>query len=508
MKTKMGTRVAAAALCLMMGMALTSCNNAGLKDASITDAGLDQTQTLTNKTPVATPVQSASEDGEQQSVETQKYEQTQTLADPQTETTEEVAAGDTQPALEDGARVYDMTGGSAFLQNVRRLGRTYTAAYTMQSGDKETLDNVLYFNWSSSGFEIAFEGTGISVDLLNHRYGNKDDSGNTLDGTMYFYAFLDGSTDVNEAKLIKVANVERGTYVLAEGLEDGYHTVEVRRASRNVYGNFFDSRGLAGKAALASVKIEGSDPKLLHEPVARQRKLEFIGDSITCGDAIANYHGNANGNEDALRTYAAYTARNLNADWNVMSISGNGCIGSVLGGPLLDLPDQYLYTDAMGNGKVEWDFSQYQPDVVIVNLGTNDRACVDINKVVPDGEVATGKFTVEEFMNGVTRPFNAGDASTHHTGVKDFLNMIHENNPNAKIVWLCGAMGDELNPYIEQAINEWNEAEGETIAYFLGLPNDSTLSNGQGYDNSHPSEVAARVYAKALTEKIEEIMGW
>ncbi len=390
------------------------------------------------------------------------------------------------------SKTYDMSNKFKQYENVRFLGRNYTADYTMIS-DGTTLAGLTYFNWTASGFEIAFTGTELSVELVSNRYDQED---------IYFYAAIDGKEAPDECTYIKVGGNEKASYVLATGLEDTNHIITLRRATRGCMGSFFDERSLGGKTALVSATVKGANPALLGKVADREMKLEFIGDSITCGDAISL---TAEGKqiEDGYRTYAAQTARKLNADYNVMSISGNGVICSVLGSPLLDLPDQYLYTDNLSNGNEKWDFSKYQSDYVIVNLGTNDGAGVKAG--TQDGTY--GKFSFNEFKYGVERSFNATDKVEMHTGVWGFLNMIHENNPNAKIIWVYGAMGNSLATPLSEVITEWNTALGSTTAYYLEIVNDNTFENGlgQAHDGGHPSEYAGNVYSDQIVALINSI---
>lgn len=393
---------------------------------------------------------------------------------------------------EDGKTVtYDLTAGYGLVQNVRFLGRTYTEDYQMFSEDK-VINGVTCFNWTDSGFEITFKGSEISAEIISNRYDQTP---------IYLYVAVDGKDLPEESNYIKVAGNELGTYTLASGLEDGEHIITVRRGTQCVTSNdFFDERTLAGVTALKSVTVKGEAPELMGRVYDKDIQLEFIGDSITCGDSIfqsEDINGNTVNVADGYRNYAAYCARALDADYNVMSISGNGFICSLFGTPLLDLPDRYLYTcdvcmnaDKHGD-QYNWDFSKYQPDVVIVNLGTNDIA--GYNK---------GNFTLDEIKYGCDKAVGGG-AVEHHTGVFDFLDMIHEKNPNAKILWVCGAMGVRLSDTINEAVNEWNAARGLDIAYFKQMVDCNTVENGKAYDNSHPSEEYGKIYGAEMADYIK-----
>ena len=255
---------------------------------------------------------------------------------------------------------------------------------------------------------------------------------------------------------------------------------------------------MGNTTALKSLTVRGSEPTLMGQVSGREIRLEFLGDSITCGDNIfmsEDINGKEVKVEDGYRTYAAYCARELSADYNVMCISGNGFICSLFGTPLLDIPDRYPYVcDLAPEGKDEWDFSKYTADVVVVNLGTNDYSGLNKN------------YTWDEMKYGVTKSVGSG-AEEHHTGVFDVLDMLRENNPGCKIVWLCGAMGVRLSDLINEAVGEWNEQRGykdDPVAFFMQLPDDGTVENGKAYDNSHPSETYGKIYGKELAQFIRD----
>lgn len=371
---------------------------------------------------------------------------------------------------------------------VRFLGRTYTEDYKKYS-DGELLKQVTFFDWTMSGFEVAFHGTSLSAKLVTDRFDK---------GAIRFYVYVDCDFAPQEGRMIELANDEAGDYLLCDGLPEGDHTVMLRRASCCCRGGFDDPRGLAGRTGLVSLTVTGEAPALLPRPADKKLKLEFIGDSITCGDNINQVNGQ--NVEDGTLTYAAFTAHALSADINVMSISGNGCICCLFGTPLLDLPDQYLFTDNLAKPSKEalkeWDFTRYQPDVVVVNLGTNDRGGVP------------RVFGYDEFKNGCDKAVG-GPNVEHHTGVKDFLTMIHEKNPQAKILWTCGAMGRELCRVIDEAVREWNEKNGfkdAPVAFFAPLPENGSYDYGKAFDDCHPSVLSSRIYSAILTEKITRML--
>nr|WP_229523208.1 hypothetical protein [Paenibacillus farraposensis] len=82
----------------------------------------------------------------------------------------------------------------------------------------------------------------------------------------------------------------------------------------------------------------------------------------------------------ALHNYTAITATALNADYRVLSQSGWGVLTSWGNNPHGNIPAYYEQVGGMLTGKrdealgalSDHDFTSWRPDVVVVNLGTND----------------------------------------------------------------------------------------------------------------------------------------
>ena len=184
-------------------------------------------------------------------------------------------------------------------QTVRTLGRT------LKVGE----GNCTFYDWTCSGFEFTFSGTAVRAEL----------------GTLTAYAMQEKNRPhvvvyVDE-NVVPTADFlitqETGEYILAENLTDGTHTMRVLKASANVYSGPFNAK---------SITITGSNPSIAPtEP--RARRIEFIGDSITCGygtKASVSSGNYLSSEEDGSIAYAYLTAQALQADANIISVSVNG----------------------------------------------------------------------------------------------------------------------------------------------------------------------------------------
>jgi lysophospholipase L1-like esterase len=110
---------------------------------------------------------------------------------------------------------------------------------------------------------------------------------------------------------------------------------------------------------------------------ATVRKIEVVGDSISVGyglDDIAPCSNSA-ALEDNPRTYAALAATSFNADYSVVTYSVRGLVRNYVTATLDSNPIMpTLYTRYGANdADNSYTFpSDWTPDVVFINLGTND----------------------------------------------------------------------------------------------------------------------------------------
>jgi len=152
---------------------------------------------------------------------------------------------------------------------------------------------------------------------------------------------------------------------------------------------------------------------LLPAPALPDRKIEFIGNSITCGfgndnSGIPCGQGQWFDQSNAWMSYGALTARALKAQWHLTAVSGIGLIHSCCN-MTITMPGVFDRMDPRGN-QGKWDFSGYQPDVVTVCLGQND---------------------------GIQ------DSVAFCSAYLGFVGRLRHVYPSAKIVLLTSPMGDE-----------------------------------------------------------------
>ena len=198
------------------------------------------------------------------------------------------------------------------------------------------------FAWSGSTIVARFSGTAISVRL-------RDEGEHALNT---FQVVIDGEPT-------KVLKMQKGReqYALAEGLSDGPHEVLLYKRT---------------EAKVGEVVFLGFEPKgkMLPAPPAPERRIEVIGDSITTGFGNEGPGPTCGFNpreQNGYLTYGALAARELRADHVTVAWSGKTLYSMREYFPRA-LPDRE--TSA-------WDFSRYQPQLVVLNVGTNNFAIVD-----------------------------------------------------------------------------------------------------------------------------------
>lgn len=229
---------------------------------------------------------------------------------------------------------------------IKWLGRTFTAGGAVNC-----------YN-TASGFEVGFYGTEFTARIA--AAGNK---------TPQICVLIDGETSPT-ARIVDLSR-EKATkeYVLAENLPEGEHTIRVHKLTEP----YTTSMGI--------VSLE-TDGYLLNRPSDRAVKMEIYGDSITVGHKNMRTteqepDDSADKIQNGCMTYAWLAAENVKAELNVVARTGIGMY-SAWGNPFVlknNWDKTYLAENdflATGAGNPEWDLEKYVPDIVLINVGTND----------------------------------------------------------------------------------------------------------------------------------------
>ncbi|WP_027093178.1 SGNH/GDSL hydrolase family protein [Cohnella thermotolerans] len=254
-----------------------------------------------------------------------------------------------------------------------------------------------------------------------------------------------------------------------------------------------------------AVKFDGQFLPIEEKPY----KIEFIGDSITSGEGAIG----AKTEEDwipmwfsALRNYSAMTAEALNAEYRILSQSGWGVLTSWDNNPRANIPDYYekvcgLLTgeknEALGAFQPN-DFDSWQPDVVVVNLGTNDGGAFHSPAWRDEG---TGESHKQRLNEDGT--FNEEDLHSFEEAARNFLLKLRKYNKKAHIVWAYGMLGTPMMPAIYRAVDAYTKTTGDRKVSVFQLPNMTEETAGA---RNHPGKLAHEKAAKELTEYLKGIL--
>ena len=220
-----------------------------------------------------------------------------------------------------------------------------------------------------------------------------------------------------------------------------------------------------------------------------KRKIEFIGDSITSGegsygamadvDWIAMYMS-------ASVNYATFTAKNLNADYHLISQGGWGVYCGWDNDVRHNLPSVYEKVCGLSSGpsnealgtQEPYDFDSWKPDVIVVNLGTNDATSFNQPPFYNPEDGKTYKMRLNEDGS-----YNREDELKIEDAIVSFLTVLRKHNKKAHIAWCYGMLGSDLNLTITEAINKYRDSSKDNNVSFFQLPNTTMETVGS---HMHP----------------------
>lgn len=207
------------------------------------------------------------------------------------------------------------------------------------------------------------------------------------------------------------------------------------------------------------------------------RKIVFLGDSVTCAEMIDRVPGEkANPSwSNARESYGMLTADALNAQVQLVCYGGRGLVRSWDGKTdELNLPDFYPLTIPDQATPVHWDKKNYQADLVVSAIGTND------------------------FSQGI--PAREAYISTYVT----LVNQLLSDYPNAQIALTEGAIlnGDKkttLIEYLRETISRVNNSRVHQVTS-LHFPGDK--------QDAHPTKAQHAAMAVDLAPQLKALMHW
>lgn len=305
---------------------------------------------------------------------------------------------------------------------------------------------------------VAFEGTSVSLDV----HASTDASR------------LGVTVDAGDERMIRLKAGEQRV-VLAQYLPAGAHVVSVVHRTETWQGII----------ELGRFTLDDGG-HFLARPPERQRRLLVIGDSVTCGEAIARTPDCKKNPDwwDPSASYGALAARSLNADVHLVCYGGRGLIRDWQGRrDVLNAPQFFELAVPDPAAPIAWDSSRYTPDVIVVSLGTNDF------------NLAIGPLpTSDEYVP----PYIA------------FVRTLRQHHPHAIVLLTEGAIvNDQADPNRPQKtvlrgyLAEVERALGDANVHRI----DSTFHPGDACD-AHPTREQHQEMASELASEVRRIAGW
>jgi hypothetical protein len=311
---------------------------------------------------------------------------------------------------------------------------------------------------------------GITFHLLHHG-GSLAMRVNATSDQVYFDVRADGGEPVRLR-----CHAGDGDYALLDHAAAGDHELEITRRTESWEGTC-DVLGF----------LPGSGERLLPPAALPERKLMFIGDSITCGAATdirpddplkgANAHDEQTSN--AGFSFGKILARRLNAQCHLVSYGGRGVIRDWQGIMTLNNAPIFYERALPDDPSSLWNPADYVPDAIVICLGTND-----FSPGVPDEN---------EFVNAYV----------------EFVRKIRRDAPHAKIfladspmLWDAPGKAPKhtvLHAYLLETLEKINDpgVRMAPVKHYEGVPN-----------NGHPTHANHEAIADEIEPLLRQALGW
>lgn len=311
------------------------------------------------------------------------------------------------------------------------------------------------FSYSGVSIRASFTGTRIAM-IMDDNVGEN-----------YYNILLDG-------EVIDTLRITKGKkdYELATGLSEGVHEIEIFKRTEEMFGKTeFFGFILDEKALLVEISKK------------RNKLIEYIGDSITCGYGNEGKNGGTFGptTENHFVTYAAITSRNFNARHLAVCKSGIGVYrnydGPVEGND--DCMTNFYSRIFLWDSTPEYDFAE-KPDLICINLGTND-------------------FSTDK-----------GDSARYTQNYLRLIDTLQIKYEKPEIICLLGPMiSGETLPKVRKILQNItqiaNERDKGKVHFFEMSAQTGELGIGIDF---HPSVAQHKKNAQELTEFIAKLKGW
>ncbi len=301
------------------------------------------------------------------------------------------------------------------------------------------------FEWSGSQLTTEFTGTGVGV---------------TLSGSPAQFAVI---VDQGTPTLLDFTGTS-GVHTLASGLSNGPHTVTLSRRTEAFLGPVsFEGFTVTGGALVAS-------------PPPYAHRIEVIGDSISCGygdEGVGPSCGFTPDTENEWLAWGSLTARALGAEHHTVAWSGKGVYRNGDGSMTELIPvlyDRTIPTDPNST----YDHASWVPEVILIDLGTNDFAIGD-------------------------------PGAPYAMAYEAFVTRLRTLYPDAWIFCAAGPITLQYAPAVEGVVASRTQAGDQRIRSVRFPQQDGSLGFGCDY---HPNLATHQQLADTITPLIRAATGW
>jgi lysophospholipase L1-like esterase len=320
--------------------------------------------------------------------------------------------------------------------------------------------------------KAKFVGTGATIKIGDeNRYGNNKN---------YFEVLVD------DRPAVKLTALKSQTdYVVAQDLPNGEHTLTIAKRTE----------ASIGYSSFLGLEVVG---ELLELPAPPERRIEIIGDSISCGSGGEAANGSPQCDEDGWgqpyhNGYLAFgpvMARSLDAQYHVTAVSGIGLVRNYSSKyDARPMPEVYglLYTEEMTSKP--WDTTKFVPDAVVIALGTNDFSPGDSERDKMDVDAYTTAYIA--FVDKLRALY----PSAHLFGMSS--PMLGDGWPEA-----TDMSATNLKSAIAATVEHFNSAGDANVHQLL-----VTKQQGAGC-GTHPSTAQQAETAAEVAAAVKSALGW
>lgn len=312
-------------------------------------------------------------------------------------------------------------------------------------------DGTVSFDWAGTYFTTT-------VSSTRNIYLRISDSGES-----YYNIFVD------DARTGVIHVVSDTLLRIASDLSLSSHSLRIQKRSEGEFG----MATVSGIELDKGGRLSPSAPKIRH--------MEFIGNSITCGYGIEGENKNAPflvSTENCDLSYACIIARYFDADYTLIAHSGRGAARNY--GDSSRVSSETMAVRMMRtfdmDPDTEWNFKEgYRPDIVVINLGSNDFS---------------------------TKPHPTKEQFTE--AYRTILSQIRAGYGDIPVLCVSPRVGEPALSYI----SELCRLSDDPNVYFGGSMNgiyNNTTDLGAA---SHPNYKGSMKMAMMLIPRISTIMGW